>query len=63
MRRIFAKIEALAQNPRPKGCKKLRSRKNLWRVRIGDYRVVYTIDDKASMIDIIMVRHRDKVYE
>jgi mRNA interferase RelE/StbE len=36
VRRIFPKIEALAKEPRPKGCRKLRGEKNLWRIRVGD---------------------------
>ncbi len=44
--RIFPKIKALGANPRPNGCKKLVGGKNLWRIRAGDYRVIYTIDDE-----------------
>jgi mRNA interferase RelE/StbE len=43
--RIIARMENLAPNPRPSGCKKLKSGDREWRIRIGDYRVVYTIDD------------------
>ena len=43
--RIDRKILPLADNPRPPGCKKLKGHKDLWRIRIGDYRVVYVIDD------------------
>lgn len=61
--RIFPRIEALAKNPRPRNCHKLRGEKNLWRIRIGDYRVVYAIYEKDSHVDIIAVRHRSKAYE
>lgn len=61
--RIFPKIEALARNPRPRGCRKLRGEKNLWRIRVGNYRVVYAIDDKQLLIDIVAVRHRSEAYE
>ena len=43
--RIFPRVEKLASNPRPSGCKKLRTGDHEWRIRVGDYRVVYTIDD------------------
>ncbi len=61
--RIFSKIELLAKNPRPKNCRKLQGHNNLWRIRIGDYRVVYSIDDNDKVIDIIVVRHRKDAYE
>ena len=61
--RIFQKIEALAKGPRPIGCRKLHGEKNLWRIRVGDYRVIYSIDDVEYRIDIVAVRHRSKAYE
>jgi len=61
--RIFKKIVALAKDPRPKGCRKLRGEKSLWRIRIGDYRVIYAINDDAQLVDIIVVRHRSKAYD
>jgi len=63
VQRIFPAIEALAKEPRPKGCRKLTTEKNLWRIRRGDYRVIYTIDDEKPAIDIIAVRHRSKAYQ
>ena len=63
LNRIFPKIEALAKTPRPHGCKKLRGNKHLWRIRVGDYRVLYAIYDDKSIVDIISVRHRKDVYE
>jgi mRNA interferase RelE/StbE len=61
--RVFPKIEALAKEPRPVGCRKLQGEKNLWRIRVGDYRVVYAIYDDERRIDIVAVRHRSKAYE
>jgi len=61
--RIFPKIEALAKDPRPAGCRKLHGEKYLWRIRIGDYRVVYAVYDDRRVVDIIAVRHRSKAYE
>jgi len=61
--RISRKVDGLEQDPRPPGCRKLRVPEGLWRIRIGDYRVVYTIDDLNRTVDIIYVRHRKKAYE
>ena len=61
-RRIIARVEALTTTPRPQGCVKLQGAADLWRIRIGDYRVVYAIDDDARLVDIRVVRHRSDVY-
>jgi mRNA interferase RelE/StbE len=63
VRRIFPKIEALAKEPRPSGCRKLKGEGLLWRIRIGDYRVIYSVSDDESRVDIIAVRHRSKAYD
>ena len=61
--RIFRKIERLAEDPRPAGCLKLVGENNLWRIRIGDYRVIYSIEDKKEVVDIVAVRHRREAYD
>jgi mRNA interferase RelE/StbE len=61
--RILSKIEALAVHPRPHGSRKLTGEKHLWRIRIGDYRVIYSILDKERRIDITAVRHRREAYD
>ena len=61
--RIFPKIEALVKEPRPSGCRKLQGEKSLWRIRIGDYRVIYAVYDDEHLVDIIAVRHRSKAYD
>jgi mRNA interferase RelE/StbE len=61
--RIFPKIEALSKNPRPAGCRKLAGSRLLWRIRVGDYRVVYAIYDDRGIVDVIAVRHRKEVYK
>lgn len=61
--RIFRKIELLADEPRPAGCLKLVGENNLWRIRIGDYRVIYSINDKKKNVDITAVRHRREAYD
>ena len=62
LERIFPKIEALAENPYPPGCLKIQGQKNLWRIRVGDYRVIYSVYDEEKLVDIIAVRHRNKAY-
>ena len=60
--RIFPKIEALANTPRPEGCRKLVGESDLWRIRVGQYHVIYSINDKNRIIDVISVRHRSEAY-
>ena len=61
--RIESKINSLVNNPRPSGCRKLKGRLNRWRIRVGDYRVIYSIDDKNLTIKILEVGHRREIYE
>ena len=56
--RVVRKIESLGFAPRPTGCKKLKGYKDQWRVRVGDWRVVYIIDDAAKLIGITRIAHR-----
>jgi mRNA interferase RelE/StbE len=60
--RILARIETLAENPRPRGCRKLQGSSQLWRVRVGEYRVIYAIDDNKHTVDIVVIRHRSEAY-
>lgn len=60
--RILGKIDLLVTTPRPSGVKKLHGEDNLWRIRVGDYRVIYEINDAARIVDIAVVRHRSEVY-
>ena len=60
--RIIAKTAALSDNPRPPGCAKLEGGANLWRVRVGQYRIIYAVDDKAETVDVRIVAHRREVY-
>jgi mRNA interferase RelE/StbE len=60
--RALQKMDSLRSVPRPAGCKKLKGYKDQWRVRIGDWRVVYIIDDEARLISITRIAHRE-VYE
>jgi len=63
MARIIPRLENLASDPRPSGCKKLRGGDDEWRIRVGDYRVVYTIDDAKLLVEVTRIRHRSEVYE
>ena len=61
--RIFPRIENLSSNPRPPGCKKMQGGDREWRIRVGDYRVVYTIDDAALLVEVTRIRHRKEIYQ
>jgi mRNA interferase RelE/StbE len=60
--RIIPHIRALAANARPSSCRKLTGSKDDWRIRIGDYRVLYEIDEKAVAVRVLRGRHRREVY-
>ena len=60
--RVLRRVTTLANDPRPPGCKKLAVSENLWRIRVGDYRVIYSIDDDAKLVDVVAVRHRSDAY-
>ena len=59
--RIISKIDSLATDPRPAGASKLVGTQ-AWRVRTGNYRILYQIDDQAQSITIIKIGHRSAVY-
>ena len=59
--RVRDAVAALAENPRPPGCKKLVGREG-WRIRSGDYRVIYEIDDAQEKVTVLHVGHRRDVY-
>ena len=60
--RLVPRLENLASNPRPSSCKKLAGGDGEWRIRVGDYRVVYTIDDSELLVEVTRIRHRREVY-
>ena len=60
--RVIAALRALATNQRPPGCRKLAGGKNDWRIRVGDYRVVYEIADEIRVVRVNRVRHRREIY-
>ena len=60
--RLVARIEALAGDPRPPGCEKLAGHSDRYRVRQGNYRVVYSVDDAQCVVLVVKVGHRREVY-
>jgi mRNA interferase RelE/StbE len=62
LKRVQKTILALSDNPRPEGCKKLKGRDD-YRVRVGDYRILYFIDDEIVTIEVVRLQHRKEVYD
>ena len=62
LRRMDAKILGLGQNPRPQDAKKLRDRDGLLRVRVGDYRILYRVEDDRLVVLVVRIGHRREVY-
>ena len=60
--RLIAAIQGLGNNPRPAGSRKLAGTKSDWRIRVGDYRVIYEITDSVRIVFINRVRHRREAY-
>jgi mRNA interferase RelE/StbE len=60
--RILKAVEALADNPRPHGSLKLEGTQNQYRIRVGDYRVIYSIADDVLTVLVIRIRHRKDAY-
>jgi len=61
-RRLILHIQALAENPRPPGSRKITGSKSDWRIRIGEYRVIYEIDDRNKAVRVMRIRHRREAY-
>lgn len=61
--RIIRAVAGLESDPRPDGVKKLKGAKNKWRIRIGDWRVVYEIEDGRLVVLVVVVAHRSKAYK
>jgi mRNA interferase RelE/StbE len=61
--RAMRKLESFQYKPRPSGCKKLRGYKDQWRVRVGDWRIVFIIDDAARLVSVTRIAHRREVYD
>lgn len=61
-KRVAAKLERLRENPFPEGCKKLSGVPDAWRIRVGDYRVVYQVHRGTLLVLVLTVGHRREVY-
>jgi len=61
-RRVSARIDSLADDPRPDGCQKLAGSADLYRVRVGEYRVIYQVSDAALVVLLLKAAHRREVY-
>ena len=61
-RRIDPAIKSLGQNPHPPRCKKLSGNESLWRVRVGDYRIVYQVEDVRLLVLVLRIGHRREIY-
>ena len=62
VKRIAARIDALAQNPRPASSKLLETADRLYRIRVGDYRIIYQVEDRTVLVLIVRVGHRREIY-
>ena len=61
-RNVIRRIQALSNNPHPSGCRKIKGSDNYWRIRIGNYRVLYEIDSTAKAVRVFRVKHRREIY-
>ena len=61
--KIINAIDALAEDPRPEGVKKLKGEEGAYRIRVADYRVIYTLEDIIQIIEVQRIRHRKDVYK
>jgi mRNA interferase RelE/StbE len=62
-KRLTPKINALAENPRPSGMKKLEGEDDLYRVRVGDYRIIYQIQDDKLIVLVVKIGDRKEIYK
>ena len=60
--RLMAAMRSLASQPRPSGCNKLVSPEDLYRIRIGDYRIVYQVRDEVLLVLVVKIGHRREIY-
>jgi mRNA interferase RelE/StbE len=60
--RIINQIKGLAENPWPKGCRKITGSKHDWRIRVGDYRIIFEVDDNAHVVRVMRIRYRREAY-
>ena len=61
--RAVTAIADLASEPRPTGCKKIQSEAGVWRIRVGDWRIAYRVDDAQRQVLVIRIAHRNEFYD
>src|SRR5439155_24716339 len=61
--RVAASIDGLERDPRPRGARKLKGTEASYRIRVGQYRVIYTVDDDSRIVHVIRARHRKDAYQ
>lgn len=61
-RRVVRALRALAHDPQPRGSRKIAGSQNDWRIRVGDYRVIYELDEEAASVAVLRVRRRKEAY-
>lgn len=62
IKRVLVKIKQLADEPRPSGCRKIVGTEDTWRIRVGNYRIIYNVFDDVLLIEVIAVKHRKDAY-
>lgn len=60
--RISPKVDSLSSAPRPHGVEKMAGHENRYRIRVGEYRIIYVIDDRSSLVTVAVIGHRREVY-
>jgi mRNA interferase RelE/StbE len=63
IKKVVIKIQDLTNNPRPSGSKKIVGTSDTWRVRVGNYRIIYDVFDEVLVVEVIAVRHRKDAYK
>lgn len=61
--RIASRINALAADPRPSGCVKLRGSEDIYRIRVGDHRILYQVKDDVLLVIVVKVGRRERIYQ
>lgn len=61
-KKVVIHLNALAYDPKPRGCRKITGSKRDWRIRVGDYRIIYELDEKEKTIRVMRVKHRREAY-
>ena len=61
--RVLSSITALSADPQPHGCRKIKSEHNVWRIRVGDWRIGYLIDHSLKKVQVIRIVHRSEFYD